>query len=154
MSKAKSFLIFFIIWILALVSAFFGYKFYTQHQADKYDAVAVPYIKTIIPEVSKWNLESIKPLMAPEVLETIPDDKFSAVMAWFSKLGEFKSMAEPEFKKVYTEGETEIGKQMIVIYDVDAKYTNGDALITLKLLDRGGSYELFHFNVSSSVLVE
>ena len=154
MSKVKELLIILVVVVVAVISAIVGYNIYTQNQADKYDAVAVPYIKTIVPVVSNWNPETIKPLMAPEVLEKIPEEKFNQTMTWFSKLGALQSMAAPVFKKTHSEGKDDKDKQTIVIYDVDAKYENGDALITLQLIERGGSFELYLFNVSSSVLVE
>jgi hypothetical protein len=92
--------------------------------------------------------------MAPEVLKTIPEDRFVRAMTWFSELGALQSMEEPVFKKVYVEEEIDIGIQTIIEYNIGAKYENGDALISIKLLDRGDSFDVYRFNLSSSILAE
>jgi hypothetical protein len=142
------------LWLLTIICVIVGVNLYEQHQGEVYSETAVPYIKRIIPEVSKWDPEIIRKLMAAEVLETIPEDRFVRAMIWFSDLGALKSMEEPEFKKVFSEQETEIGVQTIVEYNVEAVYENGEALISIKLLDRGGSYDIYRFNLSSSVLAQ
>jgi hypothetical protein len=127
---------------------------YDRYQASEYTDTAVPYIRQIIPIVSKWEPAAIRELMVPEVSADISEDKFAQTMVWFSKLGALQSMEEPEFQEVDTGGKTVIGMQTIVEYEVDAKYENGDALLNIKLLDRNGSFELYSFNLSSEVLLE
>jgi hypothetical protein len=92
--------------------------------------------------------------MVPEVSSAISEDKFTQTMTWFSKLGVLQSFQEPAFQEVDTGGKTVIGMQTIVEYEIDAKYENGDALINIKLLDRGGSLELYSVNLSSETLLE
>ncbi|MDT8443120.1 MAG: hypothetical protein RQ722_02415, partial [Desulfuromonadales bacterium] len=60
----------------------------------------------------------------------------------------------PKFDQIHQDQQTEIGKQTIVVYDIDAKYTNGDAVINLKLLDKGGSLEIYRFDFRSEILIE
>ena len=150
----KKFFMMLAFWFLTIICVIVGSKLYVQHQGDEYSVSAVPYIKQVIPEVSKWDPAITRGLMAAEVLETIPDDRFVRAMTWFSKLGALKSMEEPVFKKLHSEEETDIGVQTIIEYDINAKYENGDALISLKLLDRDGTYEIYRFNLSSSLLAE
>lgn len=92
--------------------------------------------------------------MVPEVSTEISEDKFTETMTWFSKLGALQSFQEPAFQEVDTGAKTVIGMQTIVEYEIDAKYENGDALINIKLLDRGGSLELYSVNLSSETLLE
>jgi hypothetical protein len=150
----KKFFIMLAFWFVTIISVVVGSKLYIEHQGKELSVTAVPYIKQVIPEVSKWDPAITRGLMAAEVLETIPDDRFVRAMTWFSKLGDLKSMEEPVFKKLHSEEETEIGVQTIIEYDINAKYENGDALISLKLLDRGGVYDIYRFNLSSSLLAE
>ena len=150
----KKFFILLSLWLLTIICVIVGSNLYEQHQGEAYTETAVPYIKRVIPEVSKWNPAITRKLMAPEVLETIPEDRFVRAMTWFSDLGALQSMEEPVFKKVYAEEEIDIGIQTIIEYDIDAKYENGDALISIKLLDRGGSFDIYRFNLSSSTLAE
>jgi hypothetical protein len=91
--------------------------------------------------------------MAPEIAATIPDDKYARAMDFFSQLGDLQSLEEPEFTKAHVDQETDIGLQTILEYKVDAHYANGAAEIDLKLLERGGSFEIYRFNFSSEVLL-
>lgn len=92
--------------------------------------------------------------MAPEVSATIPEENFTQAMTRFSRLGALQSMDEPKFDEVHQDLQTDIGKQTIVVYDIHAKYENGDAIINLKLLDKGESLEIYRFGFSSEILSE
>lgn len=127
---------------------------YTWHKSQKYEETAVPYIKTVIPELSKWDTKSIKGYMAPKVLEQTTDETFTKVIDFFSKLGRLKSFEDPDFSKAYTGSNAEEGTQTIITYTVDAVYENGDAEITLALLESGDSYKIYKFHISSIALVE
>ena len=52
--------------VLAVIS---GIKIYTHHQAARYEETAVPYVKMVVPEISKWDTDSIKNLMSPELMK-------------------------------------------------------------------------------------
>jgi hypothetical protein len=150
----KKFFILMAIWFVTIMAVFAGSVLYDQYQSSEYDAIAGPYIRGIIPEISKWNPAITKALMAPEVSATIPDENFDQAMAWFSRLGALQSMEAPEFDQVQQNLNTDIGIQTIVVYNIDAKYENGDAVINLKLLDKGESLEIYRFDFSSETLLE
>jgi len=150
----KTFFILIIVWFITIAVVIISPFVYDRYQATKFTDTAVPYVKQIIPIVSKWDPVAIRELMVAEVSATISDDKFAQTMVWFSKLGALQSMAEPDFQAVDSGGMTVIGMQTIVEYEVDAKYGNGDALLNIKLLERDGLFELYSFNLSSEVLLD
>jgi hypothetical protein len=150
----KKFFILMAIWFVTIMSVFAGSVLYDQYQASEYDAIAGPYIRGIIPEISKWDPVITKALMAPEVSATIPDENFAQAMAWFSRLGALQSMEAPKFDQVQQNLNTDIGIRTIVVYNIDAKYENGDAVIKLKLFDKGESLEIYRFDFSSETLLE
>lgn len=45
------------------------------------------------------------------------------------------------------------GKQTIVTYTIPAHYQNGDATITIRLLEDGKDFKLYHFNLQSMALI-
>lgn len=143
-----------VLWLLTIAAVFAGSVLYGQYQASQYDATAGPYIKKVIPMISEWNPETAKALLSPEVAATIPEENFTEAMAWFSRLGALQSMQEPKFDKVHQEQKTNMGAQTIIVYNVDAKYENGDAVINLNLIERNGAYEIYRFNFSSTALVD
>ncbi|ARU55874.1 hypothetical protein OLMES_1800 [Oleiphilus messinensis] len=64
-------------------------------------------------------------------------------------------MEEPEFNQVRSGAIVREGANTIVTYNtVLAHYENGDAQITIRLLDLGGSFEVYHFHVNSAALIE
>lgn len=150
----KKFFILLLLWLVTIIAVFAGSIIYDQYKSSEFDSIAAPYIKKIIPEISKWDPVTTKQLMAPEVSATIPDDNFGQAMALFSRLGAFQSMDEAKFEELHEENETSIGKQTIVEYNIDAKYANGDAIINLKLLLRDGVFEIYRFNFSSETLLD
>jgi hypothetical protein len=150
----KQFFTLMVIWLVTIIAVFAGSMLYDQHKASKYEAIAEPYIKRIIPELSQWDPAITKALMSSKVAATIPDENFTQAATLFSRLGALQSMEEPKFDKVQEMLNTDIGTLTIVEYNVDAKYENGEAVINLQLLDGGGFFEIYRFNFSSEILLE
>jgi hypothetical protein len=143
-----------VMWFAAVLVIILSARVYSKLQSLDYDEVAVPYLMSIIPQISQWNPEATRALMVAEVSEAIPDEQFNRGIAMFSRLGELQSMSDPEFENVYRDQETIIGKQTIVEYNTEAKYANGDATINVKLLDKDGHFEIYRINFSSKVLLQ
>ena len=68
-------------------------------------------------------------------------------------LGALQSIDEPEFEQAHVDQEIDIGKRTVLEYKINAKYENADAIINLKLLEKGASYEIYRFNFSSEYLL-
>ena len=150
----RKFFILLITWLVTIIVIFVGSALYDQHKSSEYDDSAVPYIKGIIPELSKWDSATTKALMASEVTATISDEKFGQAMTWFSKLGSLQSVDDPKFVDVHIGHQADVGVQTIIEYNIDAQYAGGDATINLKLLARDGSFEIYNFNFSSEALLK
>ena len=150
----KQFFILLILWLVTIIAVFAGSILYDKYTASEYDDIASPYIKRIIPEISKWDPVTTKGLMAPEISSTIPDENFAQAMTLFSRLGTLQSMDKEKFEELHENQKTKIGTQTLVEYNIDAKYENGDAVINLKLLLRDDSFEIYRFNFSSEILTE
>jgi hypothetical protein len=150
----KKFFLMMGLWAVAIVTIIVGSGVYTRFQSSDYDDVAGPYIKKALPEISTWDPDKTRALMTPEISAGIPEQDFTKAMAWFSRLGALQSMDEPDFIKAYLGQDTSIGKLNLLEYEVDAKYANGDAVINLKLIDKGGAFEIYRFNFSSETLIE
>lgn len=150
----KKFLPLIAFWVVTMVAVVTGTYLYKRNQSADYDTTAVPYIMKVVPEISMWDPEKTRRIMAPEVAADIPVDKFERAMTFFSKLGALKSMDEPVFEKAYVDQETpEVGKQTIVEYNVETAYENGDATVNLQLLRRNNTFEIYRFNFGSQLLM-
>lgn len=130
-----------------------GIKIYMNHKSSQYRGTAVPYLKKVVPEISKWDTEIIKEYMPPESLKGTSEERVSKIVESLSRLGDLKKFEEPDFA-----GETIIAssgiEKKIVAYEIDAEYEKGDAVITIGLIDRGHSFQINNFNINSPVLSE
>lgn len=149
----KKYFIMIAFWAIG-ISATVGASIYLQSQEGvPYEEVAVPFVKKAVTEISEWDVAKTKGLMAPEILATIPDDKFARAIDFFSQLGALKSMDEPSFQKAFIDQETEHGKFTILEYNVDTVYEQGPAQVNLKLLKRDESYQIYRFNFAAETLM-
>jgi len=150
----KKYFVLIALWAIGIASIVGGLEIYKNYQGTEFDKTAVPYIQEVIPEISQWDPETTRALMAPEISATISDEKLIRAMRFFSKLGALQSIDEPEFDKAHIDQETDIGKQTILEYKIAAKYENADTEIYLKLLEKGNTYEIYRFNFSSEFLLK
>lgn len=141
-------------WASSMLIIVGGSIYYKMHQGAEYDQNAVPYINEIVPIISQWDPATTKALMVPEIAAKIPEEKFARGMDFFSQLGTLQELDKPSFVKAFENEETDIGKQTIIEYDVDAVYQNGEAEVNLKLMKQGDSYQVFRFNFSSETLMQ
>lgn len=149
----KKYFVLIALWVVSIIVAVGGLEIYKSYQGSEFDKTAIPYIRQVVPQISTWDPETVKLLMAPEIAATIPDEKFIRAMRFFSKLGALQDIDEPEFEEAHVDREMDIGKQTIIEYKIAARYENAEAEIHLQLLERGESYELYRFNYSSELLL-
>jgi hypothetical protein len=139
---------------LVIILAIAGMGIFTWYKSSKYKETAVPYLKAIVPELSKWDPELAKKYMIPKLLKETSDEDFSKIFKYLSKLGSYQKMNEPNFTKIYTGATLEDGKYTLVTYTINAEYENGDAVITIVLLDLGTNFQVYRFNINSMALAE
>jgi len=142
------------IFLLGLIVLFALLAAYMAYKQSEYNETALPYIKKVIPIISEWNPEKSRPLFVASTFDNVSDEDYSKLFNWFSELGVLNSMDEPEFLKVTSGATVREGASTIVSYGVLAHYENGDAQITISLLDLGSSFEIYHFNLKSKALIE
>ncbi len=147
--------------ITAAVLCFFGIKYYNSYQAAQYDDQAIPYLEELIPKISTWQEDVIKESLTFRARKQLDPEKFSAIIATFSKLGELKSFSTPKFEVVsrsMTEKEDmyrdEDELKTILTYTSDAVYEHGDAIITFMVAVKDEQLDLYYFNIQSNALLK
>ncbi len=129
-----------------------SFHFYSAQKEAQYATTAIPYIEQVIPELSKWEPEISRQYLSAEFLQKTSADDFARIIKAMSKVGELQGMEVPEFEEIYS-GDTPAGeKQTVISYQIKARYTSGDAIIIMSLLDRDGAFEVYRFNVQSEAL--
>jgi len=145
----KKFIIYVVFVLVAGPSAYF---IYGAVLSSRYDGSIGPYIQDVVPEISKWDPEIVKQYMAPEAMRTVTAEDLAAIMGTLSKIGSLQSIDKMSFKGKSEVDDAQFVKHPLITYDVDAQYSTGDAKITIRIIDREGSYELYHFNFQSKAL--
>ena len=138
--------------IFVFITGFSAYFYYGYYQSSQYDGTIIPYIQEVLPEISTWDPEIVKQYLAPEVLRTVTDENLEKIMGALAQIGELQSIGEVKFKKKATGGAGDLVQQPVITYTVKAQYSMGEALVTLSLLDKGDSYNVYHFNFESTAL--
>ena len=141
--------------LTALGLSIVGYfNYYADQKESQYLTTAVPYVKMVIPELSKWDPVIARQHMSAAFMQEISAENFDKVSRAMSQLGVLQEMDEPRFGEIYS-GDTPGGeKQTIISYLVDARYATGDAKITLGLIDNAGAFKVYRFNVESEALAQ
>ncbi|MCK5913787.1 MAG: hypothetical protein KAG12_07890 [Desulfuromusa sp.] len=145
----KKFVIYAIFVFITGFSAFFYYGYY---QSSQYDGTVVPYIEEMLPKLSTWDPVVVKQFMAPAVLKTVTDENLTSIMEALAGIGELQSIGEMKFKKRATGGAGDLVQQPVITYTVKAQYSTGEAIVTISLLDKGNSYDVYHFNFETEAL--
>jgi predicted P-loop ATPase/GTPase len=140
--------------LVVAVGVFSGIKAFKHYKSDQYAATAVPYIKRVVPEISRWNPEVTKRYMLPESLGKTPDDKIDKIVRSLSRLGALVHMDEPQFSSEDSSVVIAGSPATIVTYDVNLEYEKGSAVMTLGLLARGNDFQVQNFNVQSQALAQ
>ena len=137
-----------------VVSLIVGVNVYTGYKSAKYDEIAVPYIEAAIPEISKWDKNIFNSYLSSEAKEEIDQDRLAKILKIFKQMGTLVSYEKPEFDRThsYVAGNGE--SRTLDIYNVNAKYENGDGVLTFTLIEKKQALELLHFNLQSMALVE
>lgn len=151
MKKAVSLIA--IIAVLAVL-VFAGVKFYMHQKSSQYAKTAVPYVKMVIPEISKWDPAIVRKYMPAEALAGTSQEKMDKILAYLSKLGGLKTMQEPVFSG---EDNTVMysGKpHTMLTYKVNVEYDKGAAVFTIGLLHLGNNFQVHNFNINSKALLQ
>ena len=145
----KKLLIYFAFVITCAVSVYFGY-FYIQ--GARFDSAVVPYVEKVLPQLSRWDLETTRNLLDEEALSQVNDAALEHMLAYLSRIGTLESFDKPHFRSTSTALTTGAVKRDVVTYRVKARYSTGEAEVTLSMVERGQDYALLHFNFQSRAL--
>lgn len=145
--KKFIFYVFFV--FLCGFSIFFGYR---HLQSSKYEKTAVPYIRQVLPVISSWDPTLIKDYMAPEVLARFPDQSLQELMASLSQIGTLEKIENIAFKNKSSGENITRDRWPLVTYELEARYSSGDVVVTIGLLDKGDAFDVYHFMFQAEAL--
>ena len=138
--------------LVLAASVFFGIKAFKHYKSEQYAGTAVPYVKRVVPEISRWDPEVTKRYMAAESLGKTPDEKIDKIIRYLSRLGPLVHMEEPQFSSEDSSVVIGGAPATVITYEVNLEYQKGSAVMTLGLLARGDDFQVQNFNVQSQAL--
>jgi hypothetical protein len=143
-----------IIIFLLIVALIISLVTYSYFKAEQYNNSAVPYIKQKIPELSSWNPEVMKKYIAPDTSQKKTDEYLTILTLRLAELGQLKNFDEPQFVNIESIETLLDGKQTIATYNILTRYENGDANITIRLLEGDDGFKIYTFYVGSIAPIE
>jgi hypothetical protein len=126
------------------------------YQGNKLDKSSKAYVEANVrPVVSTWSKDELVKRASPKLLEIINRDPGQAdlVLKKLSKLGSLQSLGEPKGESLvaYTAG---TGKVITAAYRETARFENGNADISVRLIQTDGQWQFLLFNVNSPLMLQ
>lgn len=133
--------------ITVAITIILSFRYYSDKKEAQYATTVVPFLRQVIPELSKWDPEVARNYMSAEFMKKTSDQRFAAALKSLSKVGELQDLGEPKFEEVFSDN-----NQVVVSYRVQARYSTGDAEIIIAIIDKNDAFSVFRFNIRSAAL--
>jgi hypothetical protein len=114
-------------------------------ESRTYADAAIPTI------VSKWSEKELLDRASPEFKKAVTIDQLDRMFRWFSRLGQLES-CEPAAGQAGVSVTPKDGKVTGGQYTSKAKFQNGEATVSLRLIKHGDQWQILRFDVSSPAL--
>ncbi len=125
-----------------------GFLYYQSAQQEKhYEKTALPWVVDSLWQVSGWRTADVWPLLAPEAKEVVTKQQLDAVLAQYAPLGRFISLGDARFSRLASILSMLSSDQRIG-YSALAAFENGEAVVTLVLLEREGRFYIYNINLA------
>ena len=141
---------------LVLVIVVAGFIGYAAYQGQGLDASSKAYIVTNVPIIiSTWSKEELLKRSSPQLLEAVNEkpEQLDQLFQKLSKLGAMRSFddVKGDSNVSYT---SRNGKVTTASYIATAKFENGEARITVRLIQLSGQWQFLLFLVDSPLFFQ
>lgn len=140
--------------IAVLVVVIVAASAYSSYKSAGYEKTAVPYVKEVITAFSKWDLEIAKPYFHESITDNTSSEDMLKMFRWFSKLGSLETIEQPQFRNLRSGINTSIGSNSLITYSAKAHYENGEANLTINIIDLDDGFSVYSFNLKSMDLAD
>ena len=127
---------------------------WTWKEQSDYEKTAVPYLKSVIPEMATWNSDVAWEHLAEGIRDQTNRDDHAKIIRYLSSLGALENLGRPQFRQVTSSASVRNGTQKLVFYQVPAVFEKGEASIDVTLLDEDGQFSIYAFHVRSMAFAE
>ncbi|WP_283745359.1 hypothetical protein [Sideroxydans sp. CL21] len=138
---------------ILVVGGFIGYAAY---QGKDLDASSKAYIEANVPPIiSSWSKDELLKRSSPQLLKIVNEkpEQLDQLFLMLSKLGALRSFGDVkgDSNVSYT---TQHGKAVTASYSATAKYENGEAQISIRLIQLAGQWQFLYFYVNSPLFLK
>ena len=126
----------------------------TWRVQSNYETTAVPYLRSVIPEIATWDPEMTWKYYADEVRETVSREDNAKIVRYLSKLGALESLGDPVFRQASSAASLKTGARKFVVYQIPAQFETGDATIDVTLVNRDGEFSIYYIKFNSMAFLE
>jgi len=96
----------------------------------------------------------VRNYMAPEVIDRVSDVDLKNLMQSLSHMGDLQSIDKIAFRNKTSGEHTTQASLPLVTYELTTHYSSGEVSVTISLLDKGESFDVYHFNFQSEALAK
>lgn len=141
------------IFFVLVAAGFIGYAAY---KGPELDALSKAYVEANIPLIiSTWSKDELLKRASPELLEIVKEkpELLDQLFQKLSKLGALQNIGD-------VKGDSSVlltvqgGMVTRASYEAKAKFENGDALISVHLIQLSGQWKILNFNVNSPLFLQ
>ena len=105
-----------------------------------------------MPTVTSRDYDVIESYFAPEIRRAVDPEEQRRIFEWFGQLGELRSFEDPKLTNIQTS--TNIPYSKILLYRFVAHFSNGDAVVDLRLVQASnGQYLVWGVHINSDALL-
>jgi hypothetical protein len=140
--------------LLVLVAG--GFIGYAAYQGKGLDASSKAYVEANVPPIiSLWSKDELLKRSSPQLLKIVNEkpEQLDQLFLKLSKLGALRSFGDVkgDSNVSYT---TQNGKATTASYVATAKYENGEAQISIRLIQLAGQWQFLNFYVNSPLFLQ
>jgi hypothetical protein len=142
--------------LLTLIAVIGGFIGYAAYQGRGLDASSKAYVEENVPTIlSSWSKEELLKRSSPQLLKTVEEkpDQIDQLFRKLSKLGAMRSFSDVKGdSQVFYN--TKEGKTTTASYTAAAKFENGEARLTIRLIQNSGQWQFLLFYVNSPIFLQ
>ena len=138
--------------VVLLIAAIAGIKVYSHHcqqilrEVDRY---AIPQVIEFMEALEDWNLETLKPFLTEQYINSLTTDEWKSELEKLSVLGALQSFARPGFVSHTPYKKYKICESAVEMYSVTSEFEKDNAVVRIFFDNNCGNLKVASFIVTS-----
>lgn len=139
--------------IVAAVAGLYTYSHNCKQQLREVDRYALPVVVDFMKALSGWNLETLKPFLSDQYINSLTEEEWKSELDLLATLGKLESFARPNFVSHAPYKKYKICEYAIDMYSVASEFEKGNAVVRIFFENNCGKLKISSFIVTSNSIV-